>query len=105
MFDLYDAAILFVILLLLYFAYQGVLMREFALKSAYAHCQKLDIQLLDQNVAIRGLWFKRDGAGKMRLWISYNFEFSSTGDERYSGRIILLGGKVINIDLPPYRLP
>ena len=50
----------------------------------------MDLQLLDESVALRALWFKRSPDGQLR-WRSYNFDFTSTGDDRYQGRIILLG--------------
>lgn len=105
MINLTDVFILFLLLLGVYWVYQGMLLREFALKTVGNHCMQLDLQLLDQNVALRGFWFKRDASKQWHFWVSYTFEFSSTGEERYSGRIVLLGGKVMNIDLPPYRMP
>ena len=105
MFDLYDVVITFVFLLLIFGIYHIALLREQAYKAATHHCRKLDLQLLDQNVAIKAVWFKRDKNGSLRFWLSFDFEFSSTGDERYTGKIVFLGGRVANIVLPPYRLP
>ena len=78
--------------------------REIALLAAKRHCQSIDLFLLDEYVALNGQWIKRDGHGKIKAWRSYLFEFSSTGDERYNGKVIMLGDKVINIKLDPYRM-
>lgn len=80
---------------------QGI--REIALRATIDYCASTEVQLLDQNVSLRGLWFKRDQQGKLRVWRAYNFEFSSTGDERYQGRTVLLGRIVQNISLAPHR--
>jgi Protein of unknown function (DUF3301) len=81
---------------------QGI--KQLALRATKTYCEKMDVQLLDEGVVLRGFWVKRDGRGSLRIWRSYLFEFTSTGDERYSGRIILLGRKIEAIQLDPHRL-
>ncbi len=78
--------------------------REFAYAAVLVHCKKMDVQLLDQYVALNGFWLKRDSQGKWVGWRSYQFEFTSTGEERYQGKIVILGRKVINIELPAYKI-
>lgn len=78
--------------------------KEIALDASKAYCEKMDVQMLDDSVELRGLWFKKDQHNKLKLWRSYFFEFSSMGDQRYKGRIILLGGQVLSIELEPYRI-
>ena len=62
----------------------------------------MDLFLLDEYVALNGQWLKRDEHGKLKVWRSYQFEFSSTGDERYAGKAIMLGRQVLSIQLDPY---
>jgi len=78
--------------------------REIAFIAVKVYCQKMDVLLLDEYVALNGQWLKRDDDGKFKAWRSYQFEFSSTGEERYNGRVILLGRRVITIQLDPYRM-
>lgn len=99
--DLIVAAAL-VGLLTLWWNAQGAKQR--ALHATRAYCKRAEVQLLDDAVALRGFWLKRDGQGRLRVWRSYNFEFTSTGFDRYRGRIILLGDRIERIDLEPYRL-
>ncbi len=75
--------------------------RELALR----YCAELDLQLLDQSVVIRGIWPVRDADGRWRLRRTYQFEFASTGDQRYQGVIVLFGMQVQSIELETYRLP
>ncbi len=88
--------------LMLWWNAQGI--KQIALQATRAYCKKMDVQLLDDGVVLHGFWLKRDGGGSMRLWRSYDFEFTSTGNERYSGQVILLGRFVEDIRLDPHRL-
>lgn len=78
--------------------------KEIALGYTRRKCKELELQLLDDSINLRGFWFKRDEKGQLRIWRSYNFEFSSTGEERYRGRVVTLGQSVISFILPPYRV-
>jgi len=81
---------------------QGV--KQIALRAARMHCKEMDVQMLDDCVVLHRFWFKRDASGTMRVWRSYLFEFASTGDARYHGRVILLGRRVLAVQLEPHRI-
>ncbi|MCK5889778.1 MAG: DUF3301 domain-containing protein [Methylococcales bacterium] len=78
--------------------------REAALIFVQNHCGKLNLQLLDEYVALNGLWVKRNKRGKLCLWRSYQFEFTSTGNERYNGKVTLLSQQITGIELDPYKI-
>ncbi len=105
MIDLGDVTLLFIVLLLAYITYSAMRIRELAFKTAARHCKQLNLQLLDQSVSIKSVWFKRDKQGAMRFWRSYKFEFSSMGDERYHGLVVMLGELAESVELEPYRIP
>lgn len=77
--------------------------KDAVLSSAKQHCEKMDVMLLDDAVYLRGLWFKRDKQGKLRVWRRFLFDFTTTGEERYLGRIIMLGPYIQHIELAPHR--
>ncbi len=81
---------------------QGI--KQQALQAVKSHCQEMEVQLLDDGIVLRGFWLKKDRTGMLRVWRSYLFEFTSTGEQRYGGRIILLGRHVETVQLDPYRL-
>ena len=93
------------ILFAIYFFSNALKARETALYVAKAHCKQLELQMLDDCVALTGFWVKRDKHGKLQAWRSYVFEFSATGFERYQGKIIMLGSNIASIELDPYREP
>src|SRR5690606_20187800 len=55
-------------------------LRERALALVKQHCAKMDVELLDGNVHLRGLRLLRDARGRLRLARIYGFEFTVTGE-------------------------
>lgn len=102
--ELSDLFGLLIISLVGYYWWHSKGVKEQTLKVVSRHCDKLDLQLLDQSIALRGLWFKRDKTGNLRFWRSYTFDFSSQGDDRYQGRIVLIGKQIESVDLDPHRI-
>ena len=78
--------------------------KEIALATAKNHCLAMGVQMLDDYVALNGLSLKRDKAGRIQLYRSFLFEFSSTGNERYNGTLVMLGRQVDAINMEPYRI-
>ena len=80
-------------------------LRERALERVKQHCARLDLELLDGNVALRKLTFARDTQGRKRLARVYNFEFTVTGETRHNGTITQFGAHSAQIELAPYPMP
>ena len=100
-----DDLILIVLLLSAYlYWFNGQRVKEVALKAVRLHCLNLEVQMLDEYVALNGIRLKRDQAGKVRMRRIFLFEFSSTGNERYNGICIMLGRQVESIQMEPYRI-
>ncbi|MCF6205147.1 MAG: DUF3301 domain-containing protein [Methylococcaceae bacterium] len=99
-----DFFLIILLLLIGYYWSDSTKTRETALDFVKNHCKKIDVQMLDEYVALNGLWLKRDKKGKIRLWRSYQFEFTSTGNERYNGKVIMLGRTITSIHLDPYKI-
>jgi len=78
--------------------------KEIALGTARAHCLAMEVQMLDDYVALNGIWLKKDKPRKIQLRRSFLFEFSSTGNERYNGTVLMLGRRVESIYMDPYRI-
>jgi len=78
-------------------------LRERVLLATAQYCRRHALMLLDQSVALRGLWWQRDGDGRLRVRRRWQFEFSVTGGERYTGTVITLGMRIKTFELPPHR--
>ena len=88
----------------LYFWHSGTFKGR-ALQLAESYCRQHDLQLLDQSMVIRGLWPIRRADGRLSLRRTYHFEFTSTGDQRYRGVLVLRGMQLESMDLEAYKLP
>ena len=80
-------------------------LRERALERVKRHCTKLDIELLDGNVALKKIGLVKDANGRRRLARVYNFEFTVTGETRHTGTITQFGAHSAQIVLAPYPMP
>lgn len=105
MFRLADLMLLFAVVMVCLYWLNAQRVKELVLGAAKKHCEKMGVQLLDDSVVLKRLWLRRDSLGNMRLWRSFQFEFSSTGDERYSGRVEVLGKRIQDLRLDPHRVP
>jgi hypothetical protein len=100
--------VLLIVLLLAaaWYWYDSTIVKERAVAAARRACARHRQQLLDGTVALSRLRPRRDGGGRMRLQRHYRFEFSGDGELRRSGEIILLGQRIIglNLELDDYTL-
>lgn len=78
--------------------------RERALIAVQQYCGKMDLELLDGNVAFRRMGMVRDARGQRRVARVYGFEFTVTGEQRHQGTISMFGMRVgaIETDAHPY---
>ena len=73
--------------------------REAAIGAARAACASEGLLLLDDTVAISALKPARDDDGRLRLQRAYDFEYSDTGNNRLNGSIVLLGHRVVVLNV------
>ena len=78
--------------------------REHAVAAGREACKRYGVQLLDETVSFARLRVARDEEGRLRLRRTYTFEFSETGDNRRHGAIVMLGARLEDLRLEPYRL-
>ncbi|NQD96632.1 DUF3301 domain-containing protein [Pseudomonas sp. CrR25] len=77
-------------------------LRERALLLVKQHCAKVDVELLDGNVALRRIALLADAHGRKRLARVYGFEFTVTGEQRHAGSIVMFGPQLGRIELDPH---
>lgn len=94
--------VLMVLAAIVAWIWHGHGLRERALERAKQHCAKLDLELLDDNVALRRIAFLKDAKGRRRPARVYGFEFTVTGEHRYPGTLTLFSGRVAQFELAPY---
>ena len=88
-----------------------------ALTLVRRHCQQEDVQLLDDTLMLDSWRLRRlpklalisadsnrQRPSGWQLMRCYRFEFSSTGDERYSGELVLAGRRLWRLQLQAHRI-
>jgi len=76
-----------------------------ALKLTFDYCQQHGLQLLDQSMVIKGYWPQKSKRGNWVMRRTYSFEFTSTGQQRYQGKLVLEGLALDTIELETYQIP
>ena len=95
----------FIILLIstLFYWLDGIRAKENATTHAKAACKKVLIEFLDDTVLIKKVRLRRNTQGHLSIYREYEFEFSTTGEFRYKGRVRLLGEYLIDVEMEPYK--
>lgn len=78
--------------------------REAAVSAAKAACEAEGLLFLDDTVGIASLKPARNADGRLLLQRAYDFEFSDTGDNRVQGSVVMLGRRVMLLNLLPRPL-
>lgn len=79
--------------------------KALALHHATRRCRKLELQLLDQSVALRRMRPTLGTASLLQWRRTYDFEFSSSGQERSRGSLVMLGNRLESLHLDAHVLP
>ena len=83
--------------------WQRALASRIAIVAAKKYCDKMGVQFLDQNILLKRIAIEFSSNSLLALRRHYGFEFSTVGDRRYKGCIILLGRQVDRVDLEPLK--
>ena len=97
---------LLLLLLLAWLWFDSLKVRERAVRAARDACAAEDLLFLDDTVSITSLKFARDTQGHIQLQRAYDFEFSSTGNNRVKGSVVMIGQQVALLNVtPPLLFP
>jgi hypothetical protein len=73
--------------------------REAAVRAAKEICAAEGLLFLDDTVAISGIRLARGEDGTVRLQRAYDFEFSDTGNNRLKGSLVMLGHRLMLLNV------
>jgi hypothetical protein len=99
---LHDFILIALLLCAYLYWFNGQKVKEIVLKAVRVHCLNLEVQMLDEYVALNSIRLIRYSPGTLRVRRTFLFEFSSTGNERYNGTCIALGRQIESIQMEPY---
>ena len=94
-----DLLVLLLLAAMAWLWFDSLKVRETAVAAARAACDSESLLLLDDTVAIVRIGVRRGSDGVLRLTRVYAFEYSDTGNDRSAGSIVLLGSRVLVINL------
>ena len=87
------------LLALAWFWYDSSGAREAGVRSARDACESEALQLLDDTVSFASLKLQRNDDSQLALRRVYSFEFSDTGNNRRQGSVVLLGQRVLVVNI------
>jgi hypothetical protein len=90
---------LIVLLLLGWLWLDSLQAREAAVRAARGACEAEGLLFLDDTVGIAGIKPARDGEGRLKLQRAYDFEYSDTGNNRIHGSMVMLGHRVMLLNV------
>tara|TARA_R110000772_G_scaffold29023_3_gene72832 strand:+ start:1059 stop:1388 length:330 start_codon:yes stop_codon:yes gene_type:complete len=99
MYDIYDAILFFIFILLVMYWWRISEQKSFAIRNAKNYCKERAVQLLDQTLVFKGLRIEKAGNQRRKLCRVYEFEFSNNGEDRFKGEIVLSGFNFIRVIL------
>jgi hypothetical protein len=73
--------------------------REAAVTAARSACASDGLMLLDDTVAIASVKTVRDENGRIKLQRAYRFEYTDTGNNRLNGSVVLVGHRVVILNV------
>jgi len=90
---------IFLLAALAWLWYDSLKAREAAVRAAREICVAEGLQFLDDTVAISGLKPARGEDGRLRIQRAYDFEFSDTGNNRRKGNLVMLGHRLVLLNI------
>ena len=73
--------------------------RDLAVQAVRRACELEGLQFLDESMSIDSLRPRRNEAGTLTLRRVYSFEYSDTGDNRRPGSVVMLGHRVLMLNI------
>lgn len=99
-----DLILFFFLLTLFIYWLSAIRAKELATQQAKSACEKVQVEFLDETVSIKKVRLRRNLHGHMVFYREYQFEFTSTGEHRYKGRVALLGKFLLTTEMEPYQI-
>ncbi|EAT13526.1 DUF3301 domain-containing protein [Bermanella marisrubri] len=102
--QLNDLVILFICFIIAAFWWHDRGIKQAAYTLAVKMCEERDVQLLDQNIRICRWMPKLDKDKGPHIMRTFRFEFTHTGERRYTGHLIMRGNRFSDFELQPYHI-
>lgn len=88
-----------------WFWLNGIKARDAAMIACRRACGAEGLQFLDDTVSTARVKLERDDDGTLRMRRVYSFEYSDSGNNRCPGSVVLLGDRVIMLNVGLRAVP
>ena len=78
--------------------------KELAKQAGQKSCDQNNVQFLDDTVEFKRIWIRRNNDGKLEFCRLFFFEFATNGEQRYQGRVVILGNRESDVEMDAYRI-
>ena len=95
---------LFLLSLIIFYWWRSQQIKEKAYDAVLKRCYELDVELLDGTIALSKQGLEKDKNGRWHWIRSSQFEFTSTREHRYGGKISMAGFHVVNLELDAFHI-
>ncbi|MDH5433472.1 MAG: DUF3301 domain-containing protein [Gammaproteobacteria bacterium] len=92
------------IVLLVYYWNHTQKLKQIAIRAGRHRCHEAGVQFLDHTVVQSKITMVRDKKGGWYFARLYEFDFTSTGETRYQGRIKIIKHRVVDVDLDAFAI-
>ncbi len=79
-------------------------LKQLATQAGRHRCREAGVQFLDHTVVQNKLSFIRDKQKRWQLVREYHFDFTSTGEHRYLGKVVVHGRHVVATELETFSI-
>lgn len=100
---LQDVVIGVCVLGMLAMLWQHLSISQHAYKIVAGYTRDRGVNLLDQSILLKRVRLVPSINSLIALKRTYAFEFSTLGDERYPGQVVLIGKRLKSIELAPFK--
>lgn len=101
--NLFDLLILIFVFSLAMLVWQHSLAGKRAYEIALRHTRLHQVLLLDESIVLKRISLVRSHSSLFAIERQFEFEFSSLGDERYKGKVSLVGLRQKHIQLQAFK--
>lgn len=98
-----DLSVLIILVSVFLYWLGSIRAKEIATNYSRDACQKVSLEFLDQTVSLKKVRLRRNSSGHLNFYREYQFEFTSTGEHRYKGRLKLLGKSLLGVEMEPHQ--
>lgn len=74
-----------------------------AYKAAKRKTENTGVLLLDQSVTLAAMTLRKSSSSLFAIARRYQFEFSTVGDKRYKGHVVLYGSRPVHVELEAFK--